>query len=170
MTHPRILSIAAETRRVCASLERRGGPMVDLAIRVTLAPIFFRSALQKLSDWPATLYLFEYEYRVPLLPTQAAAGLAAAAELAMPVLLVLGLGTRLAAVPLLGVTLVIQFVVAAANPAFAHFQHYLWMLLLLHLIVRGGGALSLDRWIADRLASSETDGSASQRQPAGTMP
>ncbi|MCP1615066.1 putative oxidoreductase [Azospirillum lipoferum] len=128
-------------------LDRHAVPLFDLAVRLTMAPIFFRSGLQKIGDWPATLFLFQEEYRVPLLPPEVAALLAAATELTMPVLLVLGLATRLAALPLLAMALVIQFVLGAANPAFSNPQHYFWMLLLSGLILRGGGRLSVDHWL-----------------------
>lgn len=131
-------------------LTRVGGPLLDLVIRLTMAPVFFRSGLQKLHDWPATVFLFETEYQVPVLPPGLAAVLAAATELTMPVLLVLGLGTRLAALPLFVMAVVIQFVVGAHNPAFDNPQHILWMVLLASLVVRGGGALSLDHLIARR--------------------
>ncbi|MGQ9366776.1 DoxX family protein [Azospirillum sp. ST 5-10] len=142
--------LAALAGQAEALLARYAAPLLDLWIRLTVAPIFLRSGVQKLSDWPATLFLFEQEYRVPLLPPEAAAGLAAATELTMPVLVLAGLATRLAAVPLLAMTLVIQFVVGAANPAFDNPQHVLWMILLCSLIVRGPGALSLDRLLARR--------------------
>ncbi|AWB07848.1 DoxX family protein (plasmid) [Azospirillum humicireducens] len=129
---------------VAGWLDRHAAPLFDLAVRLTMAPIFFRSGLQKIGDWPATLFLFQEEYRVPLLPPEVAALLATATELTMPVLLVLGLATRLAAVPLLAMALVIQFVLGTANPAFSNPQHYFWMLLLAGLIVRGGGRLSVD--------------------------
>ncbi|BAI74587.1 hypothetical protein AZL_a10560 (plasmid) [Azospirillum sp. B510] len=133
--------------RIAGWLDRHAAPLFDLAVRLTMAPIFFRSGLQKIGDWPATVFLFQEEYRVPLLPPDAAALLAAATELTMPVLLVLGLATRLAALPLLAMALVIQFVLGAENPAFSNPQHYFWMLLLAGLIVRGGGRLSLDHWL-----------------------
>lgn len=134
-------------------LARYGGPLLDLWIRLTMAPVFFRSGIQKLQDWPSTVYLFEYEYQVPVLPPGLAAALAAATEVTMPVLLVLGLATRLAAVPLLAMTLVIQFLVGSVNPAFNHPQHFFWMILLCSLIVRGGGALSLDHLLTRRLSA-----------------
>ncbi|WP_247879416.1 DoxX family membrane protein [Azospirillum sp. TSA6c] len=81
------------------------------------------------------------------MPPDIAALLAAATELTMPVLLVLGLATRLAALPLLAMALTIQFVLGTANPAFSNPQHCFWMLLLAGLIVRGGGRLSVDRWL-----------------------
>lgn len=133
------------------ALDRWGGPLLDLWIRLTVAPIFLRSGLQKVSDWPSTLFLFETDYRLPLLPPELAAPLAAATELTMPVLLILGLATRLAALPLLAMALVIQFVLGASDPAFDNPQHFFWMILLTSLIVRGGGTLSLDHLIAGLL-------------------
>ncbi|PWC34632.1 hypothetical protein TSO352_24130 [Azospirillum sp. TSO35-2] len=134
--------------RITRRLDRYATPLLDLTVRLTMAPIFFRSGLQKIGDWPATVFLFQEEYRVPLLPPDLAALLAAATELTMPVLLVLGLATRLAALPLLAMAMVIQFVLGAQNPAFDNPQHCFWMLLLAGLIVRGGGRLSLDHWLA----------------------
>lgn len=64
--------------------------------------------------------------------------------------MVAGLLTRLAAMPLLGMALVIQFVLGAADPAYNQLQHYLWMALLLALIARGPGAWSLDAWLERR--------------------
>lgn len=150
---PVVAGVPALMERAGTLLARYGGPLLDLWIRLTMAPVFFKSGLQKLQDWPSTVYLFEYDYQVPILPPDLAAILAAATELTMPVLLVLGLATRLAAVPLLGMTLVIQFVVGAANPAFNHPQHFFWMILLSSLIVRGGGALSLDHLLTRRLSA-----------------
>lgn len=148
---PPVWRAAPLLRSAAGRLERHAAPLLDLAVRLTMAPIFFRSGLQKMSDWPATVFLFEYEYQVPVLPPAFAAVLATATELTMPVLLVLGLGTRLAALPLFVMTLVIQFAVGSVNPAFYHPQHYLWMLLLAGLVVRGGGPLSLDHLITRRL-------------------
>ncbi|MFP5514200.1 MAG: DoxX family protein [Alphaproteobacteria bacterium] len=143
--HPARLTHLSDIRdRAAGWLDHYAAPLFDLAVRLTMAPIFFRSGLQKIGDWSATLFLFQEEYRVPLLPPEVAALLATATELTMPVLLVLGLATRLAAVPLLAMALVIQFVLGAANPAFSNPQHYFWMLLLTGLIVRGGGRLSVD--------------------------
>ena len=65
----------------------------------------------------------------------------------MPVLLVIGLATRFAAVPLLAMALVIQFVLGASNPAYDHITHYYWMILLTVIIIRGPGPLSIDHLI-----------------------
>lgn len=85
--------------------------------------------------------LFRSEYKLPLVQPEIAAHLAAYAEHLFPLLLVLGLFTRLSALALLGMTLVIQiFVYPDAWPT-----HLSWAALLIYLVARGGGALSLDR-------------------------
>jgi putative oxidoreductase len=127
-------------------------PLVALALRLWIARVFFNSGLTKIQDWSATVLLFEFEYQVPLLPPGVAAALGTTFELGMPVLLVLGLATRLAALPLLGMSLVIQFVLGAANPAYDNVEHFYWMLILLTLIARGAGPLSLDH-LAKRLVA-----------------
>lgn len=75
-------------------------PVLDLGIRVLIGLVFFQSGLTKLASWSTTLALFESEYAVPLLSPTLAAYLGTAAELCLPVLLVLGLGTRAAALAL----------------------------------------------------------------------
>ncbi|HEX2891427.1 DoxX family protein [Vineibacter terrae] len=111
-----------------------------LMARVAVAAVFFKSGLTKIANWDLTLMLFTDEYALPLLPPDIAALLGTTAELTCPVLLVLGLATRLAAVPLLGMTIVIQVFVYPANWA----EHLTWATLLLLLLTRGAGRLSLD--------------------------
>ena len=95
---------------------------------------------------PSTIDLFRDEYALPLLPPELAAPLAATAEHVLPLLLVLGLATRLSAAALLGMTLVIQaFVYPDAWPT-----HATWAAALVFLLARGPGALSLDRLVACR--------------------
>lgn len=95
---------------------------------------------------PATVPLFVEEYRLPLLPPELAAVMAASAEHLFPVLLLLGLATRFSALALLAMTLVIQlFVYPGAYPT-----HATWAACLLLLVARGPGALALDRLIARR--------------------
>ena len=119
--------------------------LLALATRVGIAAIFFLSGRTKVEGFltltPSAYELFRTEYKLPLLPPELAAHLAAYAEHLFPVLLVLGLFTRLSALALLGMTLVIQlFVYPDAWPT-----HLSWMALLLYLVGRGGGALALDR-------------------------
>ncbi|HVJ40056.1 MAG TPA: DoxX family protein [Dongiaceae bacterium] len=133
------------------AVQRIGAPAVDLLIRVALFRVFFWSGLVKIHDWPGTLQLFKYEYMVPVLPTDIAAVLAAACELGASSLVLIGLFSRLAALPLLGMSMVIQFVLGSVNPAYNDLEHYLWMVLLLSVIVRGAGILSVDGYLRQRL-------------------
>ena len=93
-----------------------------------------------------TYLLFREEYKLPLIPPEWAAQMATVSEHLFPVLLVLGLATRLSALALLGMTLVIQvFVYPDAWPT-----HLSWAALMLYLAGRGAGSLSLDRWLGLR--------------------
>jgi putative oxidoreductase len=119
--------------------------LLGLGARFSLAGIFFLSGRTKVDGWltvtDSAYSLFRDEYKVPLIPPEIAAHLAAYAEHLFPVLLVLGLCTRLSALALLGMTAVIQlFVYPEAWPT-----HLSWAVLLLYLVGRGGGAVSLDR-------------------------
>jgi len=117
---------------------------IQLMGRVSMAMIFWRSGQAKIANWDLTLQLFANEYKVPILPPEIAAPMAAAVELSTPVLLVLGLFTRLATLPMIGMTLVIQLFVYPDSWA----EHLTWAALLLLSLTRGAGALSLDRLIA----------------------
>ena len=119
-----------------------------LVDRIAIAAIFWLSGRTKvegiLTVTDGAYALFREEYKVPLLPPEIAAHLAAYAEHLFPILLVLGLCTRLSALALLGMTAVIQiFVYPDAWPT-----HLSWAGLLLYLVGRGGGPLSLDRVFA----------------------
>ncbi|WP_448203843.1 DoxX family protein [Azospirillum sp. sgz302134] len=148
LSAPHGLTALADT--AVARLNGWGAPLLQLAIRLWIARVFFLSGLTKIQDWDTTVLLFQEEYRVPLLPPDAAALLGTTFELGMPVLLVAGLMTRLAALPLLGMALVIQFVLGAANPAYDSVEHVYWMFLLLAVVVHGPGPLSLDQLIRSR--------------------
>ncbi|HEV7263938.1 MAG TPA: DoxX family protein [Falsiroseomonas sp.] len=123
--------------------------IILFAARLFPAAVFWRSGRTKVEGWEIadrTYFLFEEEYRVPLLDPELAAQLATLAEHVFPVLLLLGLATRFSALALLGMTLVIQlFVYPAAWPT-----HGLWATCFLLLLARGGGVLSLDH-LAGRL-------------------
>ena len=124
--------------------------MLALVNRVAIAGIFWMSARTKVEGWftisDSAYALFRDEYKLPLLPPELAAQMATVAEHLFPVLLVLGLFTRLSALALLGMTLVIQvFVYPDAWPT-----HLSWAALMLYLAGRGAGSLSLDRWLGLR--------------------
>lgn len=118
--------------------------LLALVHRVAIAAIFWMSARTKVEGWftvsDSAYALFREEYRLPLVPPELAAHMATVAEHLFPLLLVLGLFTRLSALALLGMTLVIQlFVYPDAWPT-----HLSWAGLMLYLAGRGGGKLSLD--------------------------
>lgn len=124
--------------------------LLALVNRVGIAAIFWMSARTKVEGWftvsESASTLFREEYRLPLLPPEFAAHMATVAEHVFPVLLVLGLCTRLSALALLGMTLVIQvFVYPDAWPT-----HLSWAGLLLYIAGRGAGNISLDRWLGLR--------------------
>jgi putative oxidoreductase len=122
-----------------------------LVARFGIAAVFFLSGRTKvtgvLNITDSAYYLFETDYRLPFVPPHVAAHLATYSEHLFPILLVLGLGTRVSALALLGMTTVIElFVYPDAWPT-----HLSWAGLLLPLIALGGGKLSLDRVIARAL-------------------
>ena len=125
--------------------------VLALAARGALAGVFFRSGLAKTDNWELTVQLFAEEYQVPLLPPEAAAWLATAAELACPAFLVAGLATRLATLPLLAMTLVIQLLVYPVNWP----EHLGWAVMLLLLLSRGPGAWSLDHLFSRLFPATE---------------
>jgi len=129
-----------------AELARKILPMslLLLVMRLGIAAIFFLSGRTKVEGWftisDSAYELFEYEYALPLVPSEVATVAATISEHVFPILLVLGLFTRYAALALLGMTLVIQiFVYPDAWPT-----HLSWAGLLLPLIAMGGGKASLD--------------------------
>jgi len=145
---PSIQSIAC---RVVDAVDRYAPPVAQLALRVALAVPFYRSGLTKwdgflqLSD--SAVYLFQEEFKLHVFGAQLdyplpalSALLAGCAEVVLPILLVLGLGTRFAALGLLAMTAVIQITVPEG---WANF-HLPWAAMALALIAWGGGRFSLD--------------------------
>ena len=117
--------------------------ILQRGMRVGVGMVFFKAGLLKYNSFEFAVKLFEEEYKVPLLDPEVAARLAMYNELTIPILLFLGLATRIATLPLLGMILVIQlFVYPGAWP-----DHVLWGSILIFLLTRGPGALSLDHLI-----------------------
>ncbi len=123
-------------------------PILDLAIRLYMANIFWKSGMLKYEnyingDWESTVYLFEDIHPIPGVDPELAAIAGTGGELILSALLAIGLFTRFGAAGLLVMTLVIQFAVPAeyeiSNP-----EHYYWMLLLAVPMLKGGGTLSID--------------------------
>ncbi len=127
-------------------------PSLDLALRLMLANVFFKSGLTKIKNWDSTLYLFSDVYQVPLLNSEFAAYLATSAELVLPVLLVLGLFGRFAAAGLfiLNAVAFISYYSELSEAGMA--QHIYWAWLLAVLLV-----LSAGRWSIDSLVQKQLD-------------
>lgn len=143
-------SMFETAKRIVSWLESIPYTLLAIPLRVAVATVFWNSAMTKLPNWGMTVALFTDEYKVPLLPPELAAYMAAAIELTTPVLLVVGLLTRPAAAVLLGMTTVIEvFVYPTAWPT-----HIQWAAMLLVLLARGPGKLSLDWLIWRRIRAT----------------
>jgi putative oxidoreductase len=134
-----------------ARLERFPLSIIQLAMRLGVGGIFFNAGLIKYRSWEFTVLLFRDEYQVPLLAPEVAARIAMVQELTIPILLFIGLATRLATLPFLGMLAVIQLFVYPNAWA----EHLVWGSILLFLLTRGPGVFSLDhvigRWRKARL-------------------
>lgn len=138
--------------RLIGLVERWLTPVFDLALRLYLAEVFFRSGWLKLTDWSSTLELFNYVYDVPILPPHLAALMGTAGELGLSVLLVLGLAGRFAAAGLF----ILNWVAAISFPDISDLglrDHVLWGALFLVLFFHGAGKLSIDAWLHFRKAA-----------------
>ena len=127
-------------------------PAFVLAVRLYVASVFFKSGLTKIASWDTTIALFENEYAVPLLPPEIAAYLGTATELVIPVLLVLGLFTRPAAL----VLFVFNIIAVISYPDLSEGglkDHVYWGLLLLVTLFHGPGKLSIDHLIRRKFAA-----------------
>ena len=150
-------------RQFMALCTRLPNTLLAFVARFSIAAVFWKSGQTKVQGfeidivnreftlgWPrlsdSVVDLFRDEYRLPLVPPEIAAIMAAFAEHFFPVLILLGIATRLSALGLLGMTMTIQlFVYPDAYPT-----HGTWAAVLLYLMVHGPGKLSLDRWLARR--------------------
>jgi len=134
-------------------LDAWAGSLLSLAIRLYVGWAFFKAGLTKIEDWDTTLFLFQDEYQVPILPPELAAWMGTLGELVLPVLLFAGLFSRPAALGLF----VVNAMAVLSYPALFEFEcpaaiqdHFYWGALLLVLVAFGPGRLSLDAWLASR--------------------
>ncbi len=165
--HARSASARSPTARLVAGaiglFERIPNTLTAFIARFSIAAVFWNSGQTKVEGfvvnlvtgefklgWPrlsdSALTLFQYEYKLPFIPPEIAAPMAATAEHVLPVLILIGLGTRFSALALLGMTLVIQLFVYPG----AYATHGTWAAVLLYLMARGPGMLSVDHWLASR--------------------
>jgi putative oxidoreductase len=126
-----------------AALERFPHAIGQLLFRLAVGSVFMKAGLTKIASWETTVALFRDEYAVPLFSPEIAAVMATTFELGCSGLLIVGLATRLATLPLLGMLAVIQLFVYPNAWA----EHLTWGSILLALLTRGAGAVSIDRWI-----------------------
>jgi putative oxidoreductase len=140
------MSITAAPSRLAAVralLGRFPATIVSLLFRLAVAGVFLKAGLNKIASWELTVQLFADEYKVPVFPPEIAARMAVTFEIGCSLLLVAGLLTRVATLPLLGMILVIQTFVYPS----AWSEHLTWGSILIFLLTRGPGALSADRLI-----------------------
>ncbi|MBL8483920.1 MAG: DoxX family protein [Rhodocyclaceae bacterium] len=127
-------------------------PLFDLCLRAYVFYVFFLSGLTKIQSWDSTIALFENEYTVPVLPPELAAYLGTAAELSLPVFLLIGLGARAFGIALFVFNVVAVISYPDLSPAGVK-DHILWGALIAVVIFHGPGKLSLDHWLERRWAS-----------------
>ena len=156
--------VARLLQAVHGALSRIPDSLIAIVARFSIAAVFWKSGQTKIEalaidivngefrfGWPhlsnSALYLFKEEYSLPFVSPNLAAHAAAFSEHLFPLLIRFGLATRRSAAALLGMTLTIQlFVYPGAYPA-----HGVWATVVLFLLTRGAGALSLDHWIGGRV-------------------
>ncbi|NOH81581.1 DoxX family protein [Vibrio sp. RE86] len=127
-------------------------PVLLLVCRLWVAWVFFNSGLTKISTWDSTLFLFEYEYQVPILPWEMAAYMGTAAELILPVFIALGLLSR----PMAAILFVFNIIAVVSYPVLwdkGFYDHQLWGLMILIVMVWGPGPVSADKVIRGKLES-----------------
>lgn len=146
-----VLKYHGATMRFDAFIERWGGALLLLALRVYLGLVFFKAGLTKIADWDSTLALFQDEYQVPILSPELAAVFGTAGELVLPLLLWSGFLTRPAALGLffVNVMAVISYplLLTFDCPAALN-DHRYWGILLLVLMIFGPGRLAADSIMA----------------------
>lgn len=153
-------------RQVIGLLGRMPDSLIALVGRFSIAAVFWKSGQTKIQGFvlnivsgdihlgmprlsDSAIDLFRDEYRLPFVSPELAAPLAAFAEHLFPMLILIGLATRFSALALLVMTLTIQLLVYPD----AYPTHGVWATVLLFLIAKGPGVVSLDHAIARRMAA-----------------
>ena len=149
-----IATFQEPVQKFYGALSKWGGALLLLGFRVHVAHVFFNGGLVKISSWDSTLFLFREVYSVPLLPTELAAYFGTFGELFFPVLLVLGVLSRPAALGLFFVNIVAVVsypVLLDATCSAAINEHITWGIMLLVVMAFGPGLFSADHVIGRRL-------------------
>lgn len=121
-------------------------PLLLLFCRLWVAWVFFNSGLVKIASWDSTLYLFEFEYNVPLIPWELSAYLGTATELILPIFIAIGLFAR----PMSLILFIFNLIAVLSYPLLwekGFYDHQLWGVMLLNICIWGAGACSLDHLI-----------------------
>ena len=134
-------SLASLLQPILDLLGRFPLALLQLIFRLSVASVFFMSGHSKILSWQTTILLFANEYRVSVLSPEMAATISATFELGCSTLIAFGLFTRLATLPLLGMVFVIQTFVYPENWV----EHLTWAAMLIFILTRGPGPISLDR-------------------------
>lgn len=119
-------------------LENYASAFLLLAARLWMANIFFKSGLTKIANIDTATALFEYEYSLPFISAELATYLAIIFELGCSVLIAFGLLSRLAVIPMIAMTLVIQILV------YQNIEHFYWLFLFSMILIYGSGRISID--------------------------
>ena len=139
-----MLSATRGRSRVVAVTELLGRfpiAIVQCMFRLAIASMFLKAGLNKIAGWELTVELFADEYKVPVLEPEIAARMAVTFEIGCSLLLIAGLATRLATLPLLSMIMTMQLFVYPS----AYAEHLTWASILIFLLTRGAGPWSLDR-------------------------
>ncbi|NOH99028.1 DoxX family protein [Vibrio sp. 99-70-13A1] len=150
MNSSKIINLVTQYDSLIGRLQALFVPLFLLFCRVWVAWVFFNSGLTKIASWDSTLYLFELEYQVPIIPWELAAYLGTAAELILPVFMVLGLLTR----PMAAILFVFNIIAVVSYPVLweqGFYDHQLWGLMILIVVVWGAGPLSADKLIKSKV-------------------
>jgi putative oxidoreductase len=137
-------AVARWVASLYAALDRVPLSLMQLLMRLGIGSVFLSAGLLKYRSWELTLLLFRDEYKVPLADPALMARVATFNELVFSALLIVGLGTRLATLPFFGMIATIQLFVYPN----AWVEHLVWTSILLVLVTRGGGQVSLDHLIS----------------------
>lgn len=137
---------SAMIRAIVETLSAFPQSLLQLLMRIAIMPVFWRSGWAKAENMEQAIDLFRDEYRLPILPAGLAAYLGTAVELTAPALILAGFATRLATLPLIALTLTIQFLVYPVS----YPDHLLWFAILVFILTRGPGPISIDALLASR--------------------
>lgn len=155
----RLVALEPTYKQVAEPVETFGYALVALWCRLWLAWIFFGAGMTRWNNWGSQDYLFSIEHPLPILPPIWWATITTAAELLLPVLLVLGFAGRLGALGVLAMACVIQFYIGIVfavddfgDPTgYYNVVHYYWMVMALVIITKGSGLLSIDAYLSHRV-------------------